>query len=57
MKAEEEGQQRNRWLDSITNSMNMNLSKIEEIVEDRGVLKSSPWGHRVRHDLATEQEQ
>ena len=29
------GQQRMRWLDSITNSMNMNLSKIREIVEDR----------------------
>ena len=25
-----------RWLDSIINSMNMNLSKIREIVEDRG---------------------
>ena len=24
-----------RWLDSITNSMNTNLSKIREIVEDR----------------------
>ena len=25
-----------RWLDSITDSMDMNLSKLEEIVEDRG---------------------
>ena len=25
-----------RWLDSITDSMNMNLSKLQEIVEDRG---------------------
>ena len=25
-----------RWLDSITNSMNLNLSKIREMVEDRG---------------------
>ena len=25
-----------RWLDIITDSMNMNLSKLQEIVEDRG---------------------
>ena len=30
------GQQRMRWLDSSTDSMNMNLSKFWEIVEDRG---------------------
>ena len=42
------GQQRMRWIDSITNSMNMNLSKLLEIVRDRedwraavhGVIKS-----------------
>ena len=30
------GQQRMRWLDSTTDSMDMNLSKLQEIVEDRG---------------------
>ena len=30
------GQQRMRWLDSIRNSVDMNLSKLQEIVKDRG---------------------
>ena len=30
------GWQRMRWLDSITDSMDMNLSNLQEIVEDRG---------------------
>ena len=29
------GQQRTRWLDSITDSMNMNLSNLQEMVKDR----------------------
>ena len=30
------GQQRMRWLDGVTDSMNTNLSKLQETVEDRG---------------------
>ena len=30
------GRQKLRWLDNITNSVNMDLSKLWEIVEDRG---------------------
>ena len=37
-------QQRMRWLDSITESMVMNLSKLWEIVEDRGVQCATVYG-------------
>ena len=30
------GRQRMRWLDNITDSMDMNLSELQEVVEDRG---------------------
>ena len=38
------GWQRLRWLDSITDSMDMNLSKLWEIVEDRGAWRASVHG-------------
>ena len=31
------GRQRMRWLDGVTGSMDMNLSKVQVMVEDRGV--------------------
>ena len=30
-----------RWLDSVTNSMDMNLNKLKEIVEDRGAWRAT----------------
>ena len=43
-----------RWLDTITDSVNMNLSKPWDIVEDkRNLACCSPWGFRVGHDLVT----
>ena len=49
------GRKRKRWLDSIPNSMDMNLSKLLETVKDRGAwyMLQSMGSQRVRHDLAT----
>ena len=48
-----EGRRRIRWLDVITNLMDMNLSKLQEMLNDRkpGVLRS------VGSQRATEQQQ
>ena len=45
------GQQRMRWLNNITDSMKMNLSKLWEIVEDRGA-----WSAAI-HEVAESQMQ
>ena len=40
------GQQRKRWLDDITDTMNINLSKLQEMVKDR-----EAW-HAAVHGIA-----
>ena len=57
IEAKRRGHQRIEWLDGITSSMDMNLSKLWKIAEDRRAWHASVHGvQRVEHNLATEQQ-
>ena len=48
-----------RWLDSITDSMDMNLSKVWKIVRKRESWHATQYmgSQKVRHDLTNEQQE
>ena len=47
-----------RWLDGITDAMDMNLGKLQEMVRDRKAWRATGMGlQRVRHDWGAEQQQ
>ena len=48
------GWQRMRWLDSITDSMDTNWSKLQEIVEDRGAWHATVHGRTKSQTLPSD---
>ena len=46
-----------RWLNGIIDSMDVNLSKLQEIVKDGEAWRATVHGVIKSHNLATEQQQ